>query len=155
MSRSLPWPYRGGFCSGSSALPQQGLRLSGNNRFTRLNIFSSPSPSKVLLDGASSSAAKWGESLSCRAAGARPQGEPGRLTQLQPPSRPWVWDQDRDQAGKPPASLALAAPSSETSEQNVPGRELETSLLLVADLKKTLHTPKTVPLAPPRPASGR
>lgn len=90
---------------------------------------------------------KGGEGLSRCAA-----GEPGRLTQLQPPARPRV--QDRDQAGKPLASLAPAAPSSETSEQNVPSWELGTSLLLVVELKKTLHTPKTVPLAPPRPAGG-
>lgn len=62
--------------------------------------------------------------------------------------------QDRDQAGKHQASLALATPSLETSEQNVPGWELETSSLLVADVKRTFHAPKTVLLAPPRPAGG-
>jgi len=55
----------------------------------RLNIFSSAYPSKVLLDGASSSVANKGEGLT------QPQGELGRLTQLQPRAQPRV----RDQAG--------------------------------------------------------
>lgn len=50
--------------------------------FTRLNIFSSTSPSEVLSDSASSSAAKEGEGLS------QPPGEPGRLTQLSPSAEP-------------------------------------------------------------------
>lgn len=62
-----------GFCSGSPASPQQGLRHSGNTRFTRLSIFSSSSPSEVLPEGASSSAANEGEGLS------QPQVEPDRL----------------------------------------------------------------------------
>lgn len=78
---------------------------------------------------------------------------PGRARQADPspPSaQPWV--RNRDQAGKAPASLAPAAPTSETSGQNVPGWELGTSLPLVADLQKTFHRGKTVPsgCSPPR-----
>lgn len=64
------------------------------------------------------------------------------MTQLQAPGHPQTWDQDRDKAGKPLASLVLATPSSETSEQNVPIWELGTSLLRVVALKKTLHSPR-------------
>lgn len=95
----------------------------------------------VLPDSASPSAAKEARGSS------QPQVEPGRLTQLHPSAQPWVRNRDQDQAGKPPASLAPAAPSSETSEQNVPGWELGTSLLLVAYLQKSFHTPQTVPPA--------
>lgn len=69
------------------------------------SVFNSAPPSKVLLDGASPSAAKGGWRFVLPCCGAQPQGEPGRLTQLQPPARPWVRDQDGDQAGKTSGQL--------------------------------------------------
>lgn len=76
----------------------------------------------------------------------QPQGEPGRLTQIYPSAEPPLGAEPGSGSGrKISGQLAPAAPSSETSEQNVPGWELERSLLLAADLQKTYGTPKTVP----------
>lgn len=139
-----------GFCSGSPIPPRQGLRQTGNTRFTRLNIFSSASPSEVLPASASPPAAKEGEGLP------QPQVGPGRLTQPHPSAQPWVRNQHQDQAGKPPASLAPAAPSSETSEQNVPGWELETGVCsLLRICKRPSRRQRRSLQAPPRPTGGR
>lgn len=98
---------------------------------------------------------KGGEGLSRRAAGRSPRESQGGWPSSNPLPGPGCGIRMGIRQEKPLANFAPAAPSTETSEQNVPSWELETSSLLVADLKKTLHTPKTVPLAPPRTASGR
>lgn len=150
LNRSLPWLYR----KVSVQVPlYHPCKVSDTVEIPvlqGLNIFSSASPSKVLPDSASPPAAKEGEGLP------QPQVGPGRLTQLHPSAQPWVWNQHQDQAGKPPASLAPAAPSSETSEQNVLGWELKTGVCSLLQIcKRPSRCQRRSLLAPPRPTGGR
>lgn len=129
-----------GFWSGSPASPQQGHKHSGNTVLQGSTFSPPPPPPKYCQTVHLLQQQKRGEV--CPSPRESQAGWPSS-----PPLRnhPWVRNRDQDQAGKSPAGLAPAAPSSETSEQNVPGWELGTSLLLAADLQRTYGTPETVP----------